>query len=75
MTRTEKKQKLANAFKEYRGAYHAGSGKWIRRPNPAASVRIVTWLTRLAPDKVAENCLFVDSVQDWDQFHKWLEAL
>lgn len=50
MTRTERKHKLANAIKDFRGSYHESSGKWIRSPKHSALPRVCKWLQELDQD-------------------------
>jgi len=74
MTRTQKIQKLANAIKDYLGAYHANSGKWIRPPHPTAIGRVCSWLDKLKIER--ESALAkIHEFHNVGEFNDWIRTL
>jgi hypothetical protein len=77
MTREERKQKLANAIKTYRGSYDEKTGKWIRPPQISKRRHIVNWLTRLGRSREQMNAdaVAIDAFKNHDEFSKWMETI
>ena len=84
MTRDDKKHKLANAVKEYRGAYNETTKVWLlgRTSKPSAIVRVNRWLIELFTvhgftdnAKVADALTLIETCNHWDKFNAWLKNL
>lgn len=77
MTRSERKQKLANAIKQYRGAYDVKSGKWIIAPEIKKRRQIVDWLLKLGRthDQIEADAVAIDGFKTRAEFEAWMEAL
>lgn len=71
MTRAKKLSKLANAIRDYRGAYNAETLVWRVRPIPSAKVRVEKWLAELRMD-VAATMPIIDGFKNMDEFRAWL---
>lgn len=73
MSTTEKIGKLARAIRRYRGAYHPGSGKWLRAPDRGAGADVLNWLGKLG---VSANAIDeIDGFQTHNEFYAWLRKL
>lgn len=73
MTRPERIQKLANAIKEFRGAYDSRTGKWIRTPKPHAITRVYKWLDALGLP--ASDIEKIQGFKTLDEFHVYIRAI
>lgn len=74
MTRTAKIQKLANAVKDYLGAYGATTGIWIRAPKPKEIDRVKRCIERLnipLDDALAK----IHGFHNVTEFNAWIEKL
>lgn len=74
MTRNIKIKKLANAIRDYRGAYNATTLVWRVRPIPAAKVRVEKWLGELGLN-VAATMPAIDGFKTKEEFNAWLVKL
>lgn len=74
MTRIEKKKKLANAIKDWRGSWDNVTGKWVRPPQHKESARVILCLQRLNLDVVAELNR-IEKFATHDEFHAWLATI
>lgn len=74
MTRTEKITKLANAIRDYRGAFHADTGVWIRGPQYMAASRVIRWLERLGVN-AKDGMEAINGFRTLDQFRAWMKQL
>lgn len=74
MTRLQKINKLSNAIKVYRGAYHPETGKWIRPPQHLRQDRVRAWLEQLGLN-VRESMDRIDEFRNMGEFEKWIRAI
>lgn len=74
MTRDEKKSKLANAIREYRGCTYGIGGPWKRRPVPSARSRVLRWLTKLGLG-LAISMERIDNFKTMEEFQSWMQTL
>ena len=74
MTREQKKNKLGNAVREYRGSYDEKSGEWHRLPKKGAEKRIIRWLEALGLE-VDVNLDLIDGFEHYNQFLKWMRSI
>lgn len=74
MTRNAKIAKLANAIRDYRGAYNPTTMVWRVRPIPTAKGRVEKWLGELGLD-VATTMPIIDGFETKGQFREWLAKL
>lgn len=74
MTRAEKIHKLSNAIRDYRGAFHADSGIWIRTPKIAAAARVQQWMGNLGIF-TSENWRAVCEFRNVNEFREWLKGI
>lgn len=74
MTRAKKIAKLANAIRDYRGAYNAATLVWRIRPIPSAAPRVERWLKELGMD-VAATMPAIDGFKTKGEFSAWLAKL
>jgi hypothetical protein len=72
LTREQKKKKLGNAIKEYRGS--TVDGKWVQHPRPAARLRIHHWLEALGLD-VAGSLTMIDNFKTHQEYRDWIKQL
>jgi hypothetical protein len=80
MTRTEKKRKLANAIREYRGINTITKNKdgteevkWLSAPRKKVKDRIVKWLNEFKFN-VEETMKKIDDFKTFDEFNAWLRS-
>lgn len=74
MTKAEKRRKLCNAIRKYRGAYHPESKKWIRAPQPLLASMVRLWLARNRIN-VVEGMERIDNFSTATEFHNWINSL
>jgi hypothetical protein len=74
MSRNQKISKLGHAIRDYRGRYHADSGKWIEAPQPRAMDRIIVWLDRLNLP-LQESIAAIDGFKSFPAYRAWLQKL
>lgn len=73
MTREQKKTKLGNALKQYRGRINPGTGKWIRPPDPSARRRVERWLTELGLSGAA--LAKIDGFKTFGEYRDWIKTI
>lgn len=74
MTRNEKLKKLANAIKDFRGAYDASENKWVRPPQPHKGQAVLNWLQKLRVDVKTEWRKII-SFKTRAEFDAWIKAI
>lgn len=74
MSRADKLHKLANAIRDYRGAFHADTGVWIRGPKYAAASRVIRWLESLGIN-TNEGLKAIRDFRTLDEFRAWFRKL
>lgn len=75
MSRYDKLKKLGNAIREYRGSYHARSGKWIQPPRPEAVARVLRWLAELKIEEPIVALAEIQQFKTFDEMRAWLRNI
>lgn len=72
MTKEQKKKKLGNAVRAYRGSTNGVGGSWIRLPEVTKAPHVVRWCWELGIENGLEK---VNSFKAYSEFYNWLRSI